>query len=160
LNDFGDKKWKLLYHGSDDGFGASNFHSKCDGIGNTVTVILTTIGCILGGFTPVAWDSKGAFTPDSTNQSFLFRIKDSRNSARLKFTLSNSSYAILCQASYGPRFANACNISVADCCNQDANSSTKLGTVYANVTGLDDTQIFTAKGNFTLKRIEVFTITK
>jgi hypothetical protein len=149
----------MLYRGSDDGFGGSNFHSKCDGIGNTVTVILTTTGCIFGGFTPVAWDSKGSYKPDSTNQSFLFRIKDSRNSAPRKFTLSNPSYAILCQLSYGPRFGNAA-ISVADCCNQNTNSYTNLDNAYVNDTGIDGTQVFTGEYHFTVKEIEVFNITE
>jgi hypothetical protein len=58
LKQFESKKWTLLYRGSQDGFKSSNFHSKCDGHSNTVTVILTTKGFIFGGFTPIAWDSK------------------------------------------------------------------------------------------------------
>jgi hypothetical protein len=57
LKQFERKKWTLLYRGSRDGFGCSDFHSKCDGHSNTVTVILTTKGFIFGGFTPIAWDS-------------------------------------------------------------------------------------------------------
>ena len=32
-------KWSLLYRGTRDGFGASNFHSKCDGRNNTLTLL-------------------------------------------------------------------------------------------------------------------------
>jgi len=32
-------KWTLLYRGSRDGFGASDFHEKCDGHSNTLTLV-------------------------------------------------------------------------------------------------------------------------
>jgi hypothetical protein len=33
---------KLIYRASRDSFAASSFHSKCDNISNTVTIIKTT----------------------------------------------------------------------------------------------------------------------
>jgi hypothetical protein len=158
LEEFANRGWKLLYRGSDDGFGASNFHSKCDGIANTVTVILTTTGCIFGGFTPVAWKSPDGYKPDSTSQSFLFRIKDSRNSAPRKFALSNPSQAIQYYASYGPRFGNGADISVANGCNENTSSYTNLGNAYVNDTEIDGTQVFTGENYFKVKEIEVFKI--
>ena len=32
-------KWTLLYRGTRDGFGANDFHSKCDGNSNTLTIL-------------------------------------------------------------------------------------------------------------------------
>jgi hypothetical protein len=32
-------KWTLLYRGTRDGFGAGDFHSRCDGHSNTLTII-------------------------------------------------------------------------------------------------------------------------
>jgi hypothetical protein len=160
LDEFVNKQWTLIYRGSDDGFGASTFHNKCDGIGNTVTVILTTTGCIFGGFTPVAWESPDDYKSDSTSQSFLFRIKDSRNSAPRKFALSNPSQAINYQASYGARFGSGANIAVADCCNQNTNSYTNLGNSYVNDTEIDGRQVFTGEQYFRVKEIEVFKITE
>jgi hypothetical protein len=150
----------LLYRGSDNGFAASNFHNRCDEIANTLTVILTTNGCIFGGFTPIAWDSKGAYKPDSTKESFLFQIKDSRDSAPRKFALSNSSYAIYCNESYGPTFGHGHDIHVSDCCNQNANSYTRLGCGYMNDTELNEYEVFTGGRLFTVKEIEVFKITE
>jgi hypothetical protein len=152
------KKWKLLYRGSDDGFGASNFHKKCDGIANTVTIILSTTGCIFGGFTPIAWESNGGYKPDSANQSFVFRIKDTRQSEPRKFPLSNPSCAIHCYQSWGPTFGNGRDIAVVDCCNQNSSSYTNLGVSYANDTEIDGKQVFTGEFRFTVKEIEVFTI--
>jgi hypothetical protein len=53
LNEFKSKQARLIYRGTDDGFGSSSFHSKCDGIANTITIILTTDDFIFGGFTPI-----------------------------------------------------------------------------------------------------------
>jgi hypothetical protein len=45
-------KWSLLYRGTRDGFGAKDFHSKCDGRSNTLTIV-KAFGSefIFGGFT-------------------------------------------------------------------------------------------------------------
>jgi hypothetical protein len=40
-----------------DAFRANQFHRRCDGHANTLTVILDTKGNIFGGFTPVEWES-------------------------------------------------------------------------------------------------------
>ncbi len=51
-------KWSLLYRGSRDGFGAANFHSKCDGHSNTLTILKAHgTSYIFGGFTSITWDS-------------------------------------------------------------------------------------------------------
>jgi hypothetical protein len=52
LKDFQGKKWTLMYRGSRDGFMAANFHGRCDGRPNTLTIIETTKGYIFGGYTP------------------------------------------------------------------------------------------------------------
>jgi hypothetical protein len=32
-------KWSLLYRGTRDGFGSNDFHSRCDGHSNTLTIL-------------------------------------------------------------------------------------------------------------------------
>jgi hypothetical protein len=63
------EKWSLLYRGTRDGFGAKNFHSKCDGHSNSLT-ILKAKGSefIFGGFATVHWES-------STKSKWKSRIK-------------------------------------------------------------------------------------
>jgi hypothetical protein len=56
--EFRGKQFKLLWRGSRDGFGASQFHGRCDAHSNTLTVILDTEGNIFGGFTPLEWESR------------------------------------------------------------------------------------------------------
>jgi hypothetical protein len=58
FSEFRGKRFKPLWRGSRDGFGASDFHRRCDGHANTLTVILDTNGNVFGGFTPVEWESR------------------------------------------------------------------------------------------------------
>jgi hypothetical protein len=48
---------------------------------------------------------------------------------------------------------------VADSCNQNAGSYTSPGSAYVNDTGIDGAQVFTGQQSFTVKDIEVFSIT-
>jgi hypothetical protein len=91
LKQFSSHKWRLLYRGSRDGFRSSNFHSKCDRKSPTVTMILTTKNFVFGGFTPIEWDSAGSYKADNSHQSFVFSVKDSRNSDPRSFPLANLS---------------------------------------------------------------------
>ena len=45
-----EQKWKLLYRGSVDGFGADDFHHICDGKANTLTIVKSDSGNVFGGF--------------------------------------------------------------------------------------------------------------
>jgi hypothetical protein len=158
FKDFETKSWRLLYRGTRDGFGASDFHSKCDQQSNTVTIILTTGGYIFGGFTPLAWDSSGGDKADNTGKSFLFSLKNPPNTDPKIFPLSIASQAIYCNASYGPTFGNGFDIHVGDNCDQNTSNWTNLGNGYTNDTGLDDQQVFTGEYKFQVQEIEVFTI--
>ena len=51
------KTARLLYRASDHQFDIKNFHEKCDGISNTLTLIWTEFGKKIGGFTPLDWNS-------------------------------------------------------------------------------------------------------
>jgi hypothetical protein len=48
-------KNQLLYQASRDGFDPSVFHSKCNGVGKTLTVIKSKNSNIFGGFTSADW---------------------------------------------------------------------------------------------------------
>jgi hypothetical protein len=156
LREFQDQKWTLFYRGSRDGFQASNFHAKCDNQSNTLTLIETTKGFIFGGFTPVSWNSLSGSKADNTKKSFLFTLKNPRNSEGRKFLISNTSCAIYCSSSYGPTFGGGSEIYVCDSCNTDTSSYTNFGSYYVNDTGIDGRQVFTGEYNFTVKDIEVF----
>jgi hypothetical protein len=158
LNDFVDKRWRLLYRGSRDGFESSNFHSKCDGESNTITIILTTKGFIFGGFTPIAWDLNGGHKSDSSQKSFVFSVKNPHNNEEKKFPLKNSQYAIYCYYAHGPCFGGTTDLYVASGCDRNTSSQTYLGNYYANDTGIAGNQLCTGEQYFTVKEIEVFAV--
>jgi hypothetical protein len=158
LSEFRWNQWKFLYRWTADGFSNSNFHAKCDGHANTVTLIETTKGFIFGGFTPIAWDSSDTYKPDSSEKSFVFTLKNPRDSDARKFALKDRSRAIYCGSSHGPSFGNYNDIYVANGCNANSSSNTRLGSQYVNDTGIDRKQVFARETNFTVKEIEVFTI--
>jgi hypothetical protein len=155
------KTWRLLYRGTRDGFGSLNFHSKCDQQSNTLTIILTTTGYIFGGLTPIAWDTppSGSYRADNTGKSFLFSLKNPRNTEPKIFPLSKPDAAIYCGSSYGPIFGNGWDIYVGNNCDQGANSGTALGRSYTNDTGIVGNEVLAGQSTFQVKDIEVFTIT-
>ena len=52
------EQFKLLYRASQDGFRAEDFHSKCDGYPNYLTIFKANRSLfVFGGFTTVAWES-------------------------------------------------------------------------------------------------------
>jgi hypothetical protein len=160
--EFGGKRFTLLWRGSRDGFGARDFHGRCDGHANTLTLIKDTAGNIFGGFTPVEWESREKYpynTADPSLKSFLFTLKNPHNheATRLPLNVREKGKAILCVSSSGPHFYD---ISVSDNCNANTGSLTcPFPDSYLNSTGLPGVTFFTGSDSFTVKEIEVFEIT-
>jgi hypothetical protein len=160
FEDFKNEKFALLWRGSRDGFEAKEFHRRCDGHGNTVTVILDTNGNIFGGFTPVKWESskKGKGKADPSLKSFLFTVKNPHNFPARRFALKveKKHEAIRCDSKRGPDFDD---MTVEDNCNTNTDSLTgTFGSTYTNDTGLDEEIFFTGSKDFEVKEIEVFEI--
>jgi predicted RNase H-like nuclease (RuvC/YqgF family) len=145
--DFQEKHFKILWRGSRDGFKAQEFHRRCDGHANTLTVILDTNGNIFGGFTPVKWESRAhngkfgdennTFQEDVNMKSFLFTLKNPHHIPPRRFALKAGMKhrAIVCNSLWGP-----------------------LGYVYTNDTDLDKYIVLTGAKYFKAKEIEVFEI--
>jgi hypothetical protein len=165
LAEFRNKQFSLLWRGSRDGFSASEFHRRCDGHANTLTVIFDTKGNIFGGFTPVEWESgKYHYKADDSQKSFLFTLKNPHNIPAKRFALKakNGQNAILCNPERGPEFGggcSGCDIAVYGDCNVNTNSFTNIGDAYTNDTGLNREIVFTGSKYFQVEEIEVFEMT-
>jgi hypothetical protein len=160
FEDFKKKKFTLLWRGSRDGFSADDFHPRCDGHPNTLTVILDTDGNTFGGFTPLEWDSSNRYKADPSQKSFLFTLKNPHNLAARKFAsrVETKDKAIYSHSDFGPHF---CDLYVSGNCNTDTVSWTcRFGTSYTNDTGLDGSTFFTGSKYFQVTEIEVFKITE
>jgi hypothetical protein len=161
FTEFRDQRFPLLWRGSRDGFKAKEFHRRCDGHGNTLTVILDTNGNIFGGFTRLEWDSRRSYPyhkTDGNMESFLFTLKNPHNITARRFMLMSGDLpAIICSSQYGPNFHD---IKVSDNCNTNTLSSAGIGNneeCYIIDVRMDSGKsIFTGSMNFQVKEIEVF----
>lgn len=68
------KKLKLLFTASENSFKASRFHAACDNVPHTFTLVETEFGKVLGGYTPLTWNSKKGFNRDEEKLGFLLSI--------------------------------------------------------------------------------------
>ena len=93
------KQLKMLFSGRRDGMEGSIFHSKCNGHGDTLTVMKGN-GHIFGGYAKPQWNSSGTYMADNTKSSFLFTCR-----SHTKHPLTaNPQNAIFGYSNYGPTF--------------------------------------------------------
>ena len=149
-------KWTLIYRASEDGFGAEDFHSKCDGICNTLTLFKPNGSSnIFGGFTSVSWDTSNDYKEDLN--AFIFSLVNQDNKP-VKMKVCTAQYAIDCDSSYGPSFC--LDIVIKDSSNANTNSFTNLGWSYNHPqyeSGTAKARSFLAgEYNFRLSEIEVY----
>jgi hypothetical protein len=156
--EFAEKRFALLWRGTRDGFSAKEFESRCDGHGDTLTLIEDTGGNIFGGFTPLKWESPKKTKTDPSLKSFIFTLKNPHDFPPKKFALKaeGKHEAIVCGASRGPQFRD---IAVSDNCNTNTSSwASNFGSWYANDTGQDWATFFTGSHFFKVTEIEVIEI--
>jgi hypothetical protein len=164
FEEFRAKHFNLLWQGSRDDFLAREFHRRCDGRANSLTLIADTDGNVFGGFTPVKWESGYEYKGDDNLRSFLFTLRNPHGVPPRKFALTaeKKQFAISCDSTCCVVFGADCEIGVYDICNANKESFTQFGTrrshrVYANDTGIEG--FSTGAFKFTVKEIEVFEIT-
>ena len=68
------KEIRKLYQATVHGDSANSFHSKCDGIPNTLVIIKSSGNRRFGGFTTVKWSSDNNGSYDFDKNSFLFSL--------------------------------------------------------------------------------------
>lgn len=76
LESAGYTEYTLVYRGTRDGFGKSDWHNLVDDTGATVTVIKTVTGKVFGFFTDISW-SPSSFSGRNNGNSWLFMFDDS-----------------------------------------------------------------------------------
>lgn len=89
------KNIKLLYKASKDGDLSKNFHSKCDGIKNTVTFVKAINGKKFGGFASKEWNSNNNWINDQ--DAFVFSLDEKEC-----YYYNNNGYSIFDSSSNGP----------------------------------------------------------
>ncbi len=161
-----DTKWKLKYKATIDGFKASDFHAKCDGIANTLTVIKSQNGNVFGGFTEQEWHSRGEYVSDPS--AFIFSLVN-EDSNPFKVNCSNGGqYAIVCCANKGPVFGTDDKHLQDIVIISDSNTLQKSYSYFGNAYQHPDYQKETVKANsilagsltFHIEEIEIYAKTK
>jgi hypothetical protein len=145
---------KLLYSGRRYGFGAKQFHSKCDSIPNTLTIIRSSNGNIFGGYTQCSWDQSGIHKSDYA--AFIFSLRN-EESKPIKMRVTEPAYAIYCHSSFGPVFGKDGDIFIFNELVGKKNTS-DLGSSYQHPTHLHQTSDSFLAGSreFQVSDIEVF----
>ena len=109
------KKYNLLYLASRDGFEAAHFHQKCDGKKFTVTLVITEINKIFGGFTELEWSKNNV--DKNGNKGFIFSVNDN------SIYYNKGNYKIYNRIWGGPSFYNGFPIqSNSGCDNTNYNN--------------------------------------
>jgi hypothetical protein len=116
---------EVLWRGSRDGFKAIDFHSRCDGHGNTVMVVKDTKGNVFGGYVAAAWTNGGEYTQCS--KAFVFSLRRMHHPqggmVRGKVNGKDESGEAICSnKSQGPTFGGGHDICIASDCNENSES--------------------------------------
>jgi hypothetical protein len=151
-------KWSLMYRATRDGFSSNDFHSKCDGHANTLTIIKAKQSeFIFGGFTTVSWDSSSTWKSDPN--AFIFSLTNKDNKPiKMKVDSNEHENAICCDSEFGPTFGY--DINIYNNANTTMDSYSRLGDSYKHsqyAKGTHEAETFLAGSyEFQLNEIEVY----
>ena len=151
------KQFKLLYRATRDGFGASDFHGKCDHTPNTLTLIKTSKGYIFGAYATAAADSANKYKGDPN--AFIFSLVHIRSAPVLFPVKAGETHSVCCISSAGPAFGRGCDLYISNDSNKTVSSYAKLGTSFqfSEQTEDSDSESFLAGSyRFQTAEIEVF----
>ena len=155
-----------IYQATKDGFGASSFHSKVNGILGTLTVVKSTNGNIFGGFTSLSWGASTAYHYDPS--AYIFSLVNQQNYP-CKLNQISTYYSSCSKCSMqpnpvlGPNFGGSPDLGIADQSNSNNNSKASIGFSYQApfnyIWGSPNATSFLAGSlNFQTLEVEVYTI--
>ncbi len=115
--------FNLIMKATRDGFGASVFKKKCHKKPSTLVVVLTSHDKLIGGYTPLAWNSGDfVYVPDTSKKTFLFSLTNGK-----KYGLTNHNYAICYGTDIGPIFGGGSDLEIVSNCNKIYNNYSGIG---------------------------------
>jgi hypothetical protein len=120
-------KINLLYRATRDGFTGKAFHSKCDGKGNTISIIKNNLNYVFGGYASSAWNSSDKHINDPN--AFLFSLRRAGVSFKDKFTVQRAEDALYGNSIFGPAFGSY-DILIITQSNTSIGSKTYFGGSY------------------------------
>lgn len=165
---FESKLLRLLWRGTRDGFGSDFFHSFCDGVNNTITIVKSSSGYVFGGYTSKAWSSSNQGVHTTDFEAFLFTLTNPSNDSRKLVVNAEGSHAVYSKSTYGPAFGIATySLLIKDDSNQNSNSYVYgKPHIYETINELEGGDFGyylhgeerNPRGNFQTLEIEVFSV--
>jgi hypothetical protein len=154
--DFGGKQLRLLYRGSRDGFGASDFHRLCDGHKGILTVIQSSEDYVFGGYTSLAFRSQYNGEHDASKRTYVWTLKNPHNLPPQIFPQKTQFVGIQDYPHCGPSFGRP-DLYVLDRGNATDQNSSNLSQ-FVNDSGIAGHEVLTGARHFVVKEIEVFQV--
>jgi len=152
------QKWNLIYRATRNGFGAKDFHSKCDSYQNSLVIIKSTKGNVFGGYTEQNWSPQHLCKTDPN--AFLFSFINQHNT-KLILKCTDPSQAIFTSSEHGPTFGAGHDLRICNNSNTTNENYSKLSTSYNHPNypfGSNEAKSFLAGSfNFLTTEIEVYT---
>jgi len=152
------QKWKLIYKATRDGFGAADFHSKCDSYQNSLVIFKSTNGNVFGGYTKQSWSGYDQWKSDQNSFLFSF-INQHDKKIVMKFT--KDSQAINADSKYGPIFGMGIDLLICNNSNTRNESFSNLGYNYKHPSYAYDSKeaksFLAGSHKFCTTEIEVYT---
>lgn len=152
---------KLIYRATEDGFGASDFHSKCDKIKRTLSIIKPKDNShVFGAYTEATWEGTGS---KFDNNSFIFSlVNDFYPGIKIKVN-ENDQFSIYANPKSHLIYGGGPDLFISSDSNTNNNSYSVLGTSYIMpwyVYELRNTEskLLAGSKHFTVSEIEVYKI--
>ncbi len=103
LAEKGQRLGSNIYRGSVDGFMAVDFHSRCDGVGPTVSLFkLKDNLSWVGGYTAAQWSAPDVGIHVADPGAVVFNLTN-----QIAFKVIKAHEALICNKKYGPFFTAA-----------------------------------------------------
>ena len=119
------------YRASVDGFGAANFHGKCDGVDQLLIVIQSDKDYVFGGYTGGAkFNSSGQYITPAGEQPFIFSLISPSGTQPMKFDLINATSALYGHSSSSATFGGGHDIHICNNANVTVGSYLNSGHTY------------------------------
>ena len=171
------RKLDLVYQASRDGFGAAQYHAKCDNTGGLLTIIQTNQrGWVFGGFTSESntaitqhWQQQqqqqrgyipSEYVSKHDPSAFLFTLINPHGIEPTRYVSTGETPNVVALPAYGPAFGNVgqCDLLICNSANQAAGSKVRFPVAYTDTTGHGAATFTGAATGWTVKEILVFKV--
>jgi hypothetical protein len=144
------RSFRLLYRATRDGFFADVFHSKCDNINPTLTLIRSNLNSVFGGYTNIQWNwCTSCSVSDST--AYIFSLRRRGFNSTERFPSISCCNHVYTYSTWGPTFGGGYDIRIND--NSDIVSSSSWCSTYSCPT---TTGFLAGSSSFLTTEIEVY----